>query len=78
MKIKVPGGFLIVEEKGTPTEYPGVWISFLKDGEEQDTLISCTEYDTEAKRFLTEAYSLNEEQVVPLVIFDHNAEQDIA
>lgn len=78
MKIKVPGGVLIVEEKGAFDEYPGVYVSFLKDGEEKDTLLSCTEYDTEAGRILTEAYSLNEEKDMPLVIFDHNAERDIA
>lgn len=77
MKIKVPGGFLIIEGKGTPTEYPGVWVSFLKDGEEKDILISCTEYDTEADRFLTEVYSAIEEQDTPFVIFDHNEEEII-
>lgn len=78
MKIKVPGGFLLVEEKGAFDEYPGVYVSFLKDGEEKDTLLSCTEYDTEAKRFLTETYSMNEEKDIPLMIFDHKAEENIA
>lgn len=31
-KVKIPGGYLMVEAKGTETEYPGVFISYSEDG----------------------------------------------
>ena len=47
MKIKIPGGYLVVEEKGTVDEYPGIYVNFSKDGEtiEADDSIAMIEYD---------------------------------
>ena len=47
MKIKIPTGFIIVEQKGTEEEYPGCYISFSKDGTaSNDGMVACIEYDT--------------------------------
>ena len=57
-KVKIPNGYLMIEEKGTETEYPGVFISFSKDGTEYDVnnIIACVEYDTFAEEIKTETY----------------------
>ena len=57
-KVKIPNGYLMVEEKGTENEYPGVFISFSKDGKEFDinNIIACVEYDTFAEEIKTETY----------------------
>ena len=57
-KVKIPNGYLMIEGKGTETEYPGVFISFSKDGTEYDVnnIIACVEYDTFAEEIKTETY----------------------
>ncbi len=46
MKIKVPTGYIIIEQKGVEEEYPGCYISFSKDGSTSDDMVACVEYDT--------------------------------
>lgn len=57
-KVKIPNGYLMVEEKGIECEYPGVYISFLKDGKEYDVskIIACVEYDSCSEEIKTETY----------------------
>ncbi len=77
MKIKIPTGYLIVEEKGAQNEYPGCWISFSKDGTvNHDALIACVEYDTASDDdiILTETY--NKESDVPLHIIEFQTGED--
>ncbi len=51
----------MIEEKGCESEYPGVFISFSKDGKEYDVsnIIACVEYDTFTEEIKTETYSRN-------------------
>ncbi len=46
IRIKVPTGYIIVEEKGVEEEYPGCYISFSKNGSTSDDMVACVEYDT--------------------------------
>ena len=58
-KIKIPNGYLMVEEKGAENDYPGVFISFSTTGEEGfagQNMIACVEYDTYAGEIKTETY----------------------
>lgn len=57
--VKIPNGYLMVEAKGTENEYPGVFISFSKDGKEYDVsnIIACVEYDTCHNEIKTETYA---------------------
>ena len=57
-KVKIPNGYLMVEEKGTESEYPGVFVSFSKDGKPFDisNMIACVEYDSCTKEIKTETY----------------------
>lgn len=57
-KVKIPGGYLIVEEKGAENEYPGVFISFSKNGNECDKnyMVTCVEYDSCAEELRTVTY----------------------
>lgn len=57
-KVKIPGGYLMVEEKGSENEYPGVFISFSSDGKEYDTdgIVACVEYDSCSEEIKTETY----------------------
>lgn len=54
--VKIPTGYLIVEEKGTEREYPGVFISFSKEGNKSDInkIIACVEYDSYSKEIKIE------------------------
>lgn len=47
-KVKTPIGYLMVEAKGVEDEYPGVYVSFSKDGKDYDVsnMVACIEYDT--------------------------------
>lgn len=57
-KVKIPSGYLMIEEKGTEDEYPGVFISFSKDGKVYDVsqIIACVEYDTFSEEIKAETY----------------------
>lgn len=70
-KIKIPGGYLLIEEKGAEYEYPGVWISFLKDGAGPhcDNLIACVEYDTSDEEIRTECYSADFDEPCYIISF---------
>lgn len=46
MRIKVPTGYIIIEQKGVEKEYPGCYISFSKDGRPSEDMVACVEYDT--------------------------------
>ena len=70
-KIKTPIGYFIVEEKGVELEYPGVWISFSKDGKKyNDELIACVEYDTFNEEIKTECYEKNREDPISIVRYE--------
>lgn len=71
-KVETPMGFLMVEEKGTVDEYPGVYISFSKDGKEFDAnqmnmnMIACVEYITGGHEIHTETYIKDREDPVDI------------
>lgn len=69
MKIKIPTGYIIVEQKGTEGEYPGCYISFSKDGTTKDgtisdDMIACVEYDTtrDDGSILVETYAIEQDE----------------
>lgn len=68
--VKIPTGFIVVEAKGTG-DYPGVYVSFSKDGTEvyAEDMLSCTEYDEVKHKLMTRSYNdVNEE---PIAIVYH-------
>ena len=71
-KVKLPSGYLMVEEKGTESEYPGVFISFSEDGSEYDVnhLIACVEYDSASKDIKTETYSKDCDEPNHIICYD--------
>ena len=64
LKIKVPTGYLIVEEKGAENEYPGVFISFSEDGTHyaDTSAIATVEVDTQTNKIQTVTYTKNQEE----------------
>lgn len=46
MLIEIPNGFLLIEKKGAVDEYPGIFISYSKDGKTANEIIAAIEYDT--------------------------------
>lgn len=71
-KVKIPNGYLMVEAKGTVDEYPGVFISFSRDGKEYDVsnIIACVEYDTYDKEIKTETYRKDFEEPTRIVCWE--------
>lgn len=71
-KVKTPTGYLMVEAKGVEDEYPGVYISFSKDGKEYDVsnMIACVEYLTGDDEIATETYVDGEEQPNHIVVWN--------
>lgn len=71
-KVKIPNGYLMVEEKGVENEYPGVFISFSKDGKEFDTsgMIACVEYDTSSEEIKTETYRQDFEEPNYIICYE--------
>ena len=67
-RVKTPAGYLMVEAKGTYGEYPGVFISFSKDGKEYDvsSMIACVEYITGDDEIHTETYVKDKENPVDI------------
>ena len=67
-KVETPMGFLMVEEKGVFNEYPGVFISFSKDGKAYDVsqMIACVEYITGEHEIHTETYIKEREDPVDI------------
>lgn len=76
MKIRIPTGYLIVEEKGVEDEYPGVFISFSKDGVtySDNNAIATVEVDTPTGEIQTVTYIQNEEE--PNHIIDYRTGRD--
>ena len=71
-KVKIPNGYLMVEEKGVENEYPGVFISFSEDGKEYDVnnIIACVEYDAYEKEIKTETYIKDCEEPNHIICYD--------
>lgn len=57
-RVKIPGGYLMVEAKGVENEYPGVYISFSEDGKTYDVsnMVACVEYDSCSEEVRTATY----------------------
>ena len=72
MKIKTPAGYMIVEEKGTEDEYPGIYVSFSKDGKGKDigTLIATVEYDSLSGVHQTVAYAMEQDEATNVVVWE--------
>lgn len=69
-KVKIPDGYLIVEEKGAYDDYPGVFVSLCRDGEEFHELIACVEYDSVAEEIKTETYTKDEDEPNHIICFE--------
>lgn len=71
-RVKIPGGWLLVEEKGAYGEYPGVFISFSQDGKSANPegIIACVEYDTCSEEIITESYAKESEEPVSLIVYE--------
>ena len=71
-KVKIPNGYLMIEEKGAENEYPGVFISFSKDGKGFDTssMIACVEYDTSSEEIKTETYRKDFEEPNNIICYE--------
>lgn len=67
-RVKTPAGYLMVEAKGAYDEYPGVYISFSKNGKEYDAgnMIACVEYITGENEIRTETYVKDREDPVDI------------
>lgn len=71
--VKIPGGFLVVEEKGALDEYPGVWVSVAKDNGAgipdfgYDDLVACVEYNSSDNVVQTELYRENDDEPIAIV-----------
>ena len=59
ISVETPGGNIIVETKGAAEEYPGVYITIVKDGCEQQ--IATCEYDTLENRFQVASFSYDKD-----------------
>lgn len=65
MKIRIPTGYIIIEEKGAEEEYPGCYISFSKDMDSSHSnMIACVEYDTTMNdgTIFTETYDTDHDE----------------
>lgn len=71
--VKTPVGYLMVEEKGAENEYPGVYISFSKDGKQYDVgqMIACVEYDNYTLQIETDSYRENEDTPIEIVPYNN-------
>lgn len=55
--VKLPNGYLFIEEKGALGEYPGVYVKFSATGDESSAvMVACVEHYTETGEIKTEAY----------------------
>lgn len=72
-KVKIPNGYLMVEEKGAENEYPGVFIAFSKNGKEFDVnqIIACVEYDSCAEKIKTETYTKDIEEPNNIICYEN-------
>ena len=70
--VKTPIGCLVVEEKGAENEYPGVFISLLKNGGEfgNDKIVACVEFDTCSEEIKTEVYCEEYEEPTHIIVFE--------
>ena len=55
MSVETPDGDIVVEAKGATEEYPGVYVTTVKDGCEEQ--IATCEYDTLQNRFQVASYA---------------------
>ena len=72
VRVKIPTGYLMIEAKGTETDFPGVYVSFSEDGESPDlnNLIACVEYDTVDNKIKTETYCEYKDEPVAITHYD--------
>ena len=70
--VKIPGGYLIVEAKGTESDYPGVYIGMSRNGVtyDQDNMVACIEYVTPDSEIAIESYKRGQEEPTAIMIFE--------
>lgn len=70
--IKIPGGYLIIEAKGTESDYPGVYIGMSRNGVtyNQDDMVACVEYDTGSGELKTECYTKGQEEPTHIIAWN--------
>lgn len=72
LKVRIPNGYLLVERKGAENEYPGVYISLLKNNDPDGIgdLITCVEYITGDNEIATETYHPDCEEPSHMIIYE--------
>ena len=66
-KVKLPNGYLVCKEHGMINDFPGVAISFSKNGEfNWDNLIAIVEYEIVMGIIQTCAYNSNDDRGVAI------------
>lgn len=75
--VKIPNGYLVVEEKGSENEYPGVYVSFSKDGKETygEHMIACVEYNSDSGEIKTETYVKDCEEPTNIVSWEEEYDE---
>lgn len=66
-EVKTPMGILVAEEKGTEGEYPGIWVSLIPNGKQDDILLACVEHDTSAEDILVCVYGTGEDNPTDVI-----------
>lgn len=76
-QVKIPGGYLIVEEKGAYDEYPGVCITFSKDGQRPygEDCVAVVEFDNGKGVLQTACYNSGQEE--PAEIIPYSSQEDL-
>lgn len=71
-KVEIPNGYLMVEAKGTVDEYPGVFVSYSREGNsfDMDNIISCTEYCNCDEEIKTETYRKDFEEPTSIICWE--------
>ena len=70
--VRTPEGYLIVQEKGSEDDYPGVQISFTKDNDpsSQKSMVACVEYESTQKELRTEIYQDGYNEPVHIIRYE--------
>ena len=77
IKVRIPNGYLMIEAEGIEAEYPGVYVSYSKDGKNYDTSkpIACIEYDTHTGEILTETYAMGRNNPCHIITYENGRDK---
>ena len=76
LKVQIPGGWLIAETKGALDEYPGIFVTFMPDDENDivSDLVACVEYVTGEDALRTEVYCSLHDNPVSIINYKDGEE----